>query len=368
VKRIAVIVGTRPEAIKLAPVVHALSRSGGLRPMVVSTAQHGQMAAQILRTFGISVEHDLRVMRKGQSLTELSSRLLARLGAFFDNARVDAAVVQGDTSTAFFGGLSAYYRQIPVGHVEAGLRTGQAYSPFPEEIHRKLLADVAAWHFAPTPEAERRLRRENVPARRIFVTGNTVIDALRRVAGHGNKHFLSKLLGANHGKRILLATCHRRENLPHLGGIAKALAAIASSHPECVVLFPLHPNPAIRAIVDPALAKCGNVVLCRPLAYERFVSCLMAASVVLSDSGGVQEEATALGKPVLVLRDHTERPEGVKSGALKLIGTCPTRIIGEADRLLRDRKAYGRMARTSNVFGDGHAAERIVRILERELR
>jgi UDP-N-acetylglucosamine 2-epimerase (non-hydrolysing) len=368
VKRIAVVVGTRPEAVKLAPVIHALHRSRSLRPIVVSTAQHAHMTEEILQSFGIEVNHNLRVMKKGQSLSELSSRLAARLGRFFHSTPVNAALVQGDTTSTLLGGLCAFYHHIPVGHVEAGLRTGDTRSPFPEETNRRLVADLATWHFAPTRQTAQRLRRENIPPNKIFITGNTVIDALRWMAKRCDQSFLKTLLGDNYGKRIVLVTCHRRENLPHLSDIATALASIASTHPECVLLFPVHPNPVIRAAVGPILSRLPNVRLCEPLSYEKFLGCLKSASLVLSDSGGVQEEATALGRPVLVLRDHTERQEGIAAGALKLVGTSPKRIVSEAHRFLdaHSRHHASRITHhASQVFGDGRAASRIVKILER---
>ncbi len=325
--RVAVIVGTRPEAIKLAPVVQFLSRSKTLVPVTISTSQHGEMVGQTLGSFGITINHDLRVMRKAQTLWDLSGRLASRLGRFLDTHRVDAALVQGDTTSAFFGGLCSFYHHIPVGHVEAGLRTGNFYAPFPEEMNRRLLSSVATWHFAPTPQAAGRLRREGVRP-----------------------------------------TCHRRENHGKpMKAVARGLAELARANAEMIVLFPVHPNPAVRAAMAPQLQSIPNAVLCEPLDYQAFLWCLKRAVLVISDSGGVQEEATALGKPVVVLREQTERPEGIKAGALKLVGTDAGRLVGECQRLLRNAKAHQRICRASSVFGDGHAAERIVKILEQSL-
>ena len=367
--RVAVIVGTRPEAVKMAPVIKALRKSKKLEPITISTSQHQQMTSQILGSFGVGVDHDLKVMRKGQTLWDLSGRLASKLGRLYKCQPIDAVLVQGDTSSALFGGLCAFYHKIPVGHVEAGLRTGNSYSPFPEEMNRKLLGPLATWHFPPTSDAVQRLRREGVAVDRIHLTGNTVVDALRWMVPRCSDAPLKKLIGADAmKKRLILVTCHRRESLGKpMAAVAKAIATIARKHDDVVILFPVHPNPAVREIVLPILGEVPSVVLCEPLDYDQFLSCLKNAHLVLSDSGGVQEEATALGKPVLVLRETTERQEGVKAGALKLVGTDATRIVREAARLLANKKSYQRMCRASNVFGDGLAAERIVKVLERSL-
>jgi len=353
----------------MAPVIRALVKSKSLRPVVVSTSQHRQMTRQILGSFGVKVDHDLKVMRKGQTLWDLSGRLAARLGRFYDQNRVAAVLVQGDTTSAFFGGLCAFYHQIPVGHVEAGLRTHEMYSPFPEEMNRTLLGAVASWHFAPTRDAVKRLRAESVPGGTIFMTGNTVVDALRWMVTRCSVAPLKQLIGvAALRKRLILVTCHRRESFGRpMAAVAGAIATVARENADTVVLFPVHPNPAVRATVLPKLQNIPNVMLCEPLDYGTFLSCLKHAYLVLSDSGGVQEEATALGKPVLVLRESTERQEGVKAGALKLVGTDAKLIVRESGRLLRDAQAYRRMSRASDVFGDGHSAERIVSVLERSL-
>jgi UDP-N-acetylglucosamine 2-epimerase (non-hydrolysing) len=368
--RVAVVVGTRPEAVKMAPVIRALARSRELVPVTISTSQHRDMVRQVLGCFGIRRFTDLHIMRQGQTLSGLSSRLAAGLGRCFAARALDAVLVQGDTSSALFGGLCAFYRQIRVGHVEAGLRTGDRYSPFPEEMNRRLLSPLATWHFAPTAEAAKRLRCEGVPAAAIHLTGNTVVDALRWMAPRCNSVALKQLVGAKAmGQRLILVTCHRRESfgLP-IRRVARAIEKIARTHPEVVILFSVHPNPEVRSAVEPCLGSIANVVLSPPLDYDRFLTCLQHAYFVLSDSGGVQEEATALGKPVLVLRDQTERQEGVQAGALKLVGTDAARIVRESERLLRDPDVHRQMGRASNVFGDGKSAERIVGILERCLR
>ena len=368
--RVAVIVGTRPEAVKMAPVIRALSQSRVLLPVTISTSQHREMVREIFRVFGITRFDDLQVMRRGQTLWNLSSRLAAALGHYFEAHRMDAVLVQGDTSTALFGGLCAFYHRIPVGHVEAGLRTGDRYSPFPEEINRRLLGALATWHFAPTQDAVKQLKREGTPGRAIFLTGNTVVDALHWMAPRNNDITLRKLLGREGMKRrLVLVTCHRRESFGvPMRRIAGAIEAVARAHDDVIFLFPVHPNPEVRRAVVPRLRSVPNVVLCPPLDYAQFLSALKHACFVLSDSGGVQEEAAALGKPVLVLRERTERQEGVRAGALKLVGADPGRIRQESGRLLRDANMYRNMSRASNVFGDGHAARRIVRILEERLR
>ena len=368
-QHIAVIVGTRPEAVKMAPVIRALAKSKTLKPITVSTSQHQQMTHQILGSFGVKVDHDLRVMRKGQTLWDLSGRLVVKLGRFFEANQVAAVLVQGDTTSAFFGGLCAFYHKIPVGHIEAGLRTHEMYSPFPEEMNRTLLGAVATWHFPPTQDAVRRLRAENIAAETIFLTGNTVVDALRWMVPRCSDGPLRKLIGAAAmKKKLILVTCHRRESLGKpMAAVAGAIAKVARENADTVVLFPVHPNPAVRRTVMPLLENLPNVVLCEPLDYDTFLSCLKHAYLVLSDSGGVQEEATALGKPVLVLRESTERQEGVKAGALKLVGTDAKLIVRESNRLLRVPAAYKRMCRASDVFGDGRSAERIVKVLEQAL-
>ncbi len=368
--RIAVIVGTRPEAIKLAPVIRELQRSRRLQPLTISTSQHKQMVRQIFHDFGVRADADLDVMRPRQTLSELSSRLALSLGNFFGHDRVDAVLVQGDTTSAFFGGLCAFYHKIPVGHVEAGLRSGDIYSPFPEEMNRSLLGRVATWNFAPTARAAANLRREGVPARRIHMTGNTVVDALQWMIRRVNDAPLRRLVGKlSRSTKLVLVTCHRRESLgAPMVAVAGAIATLARENPGLVVLFPIHPNPAVREAMMPILKPCPNVSVCEPLNYSDFLACLRRAWLVLSDSGGVQEEATALGKPVLVLREVTERTEGIKAGALQLTGTNKARILRAARRLLRDAAAYRNMAKASKIFGDGRAARRIVSILEHDLR
>jgi UDP-N-acetylglucosamine 2-epimerase (non-hydrolysing) len=369
---VAVIVGTRPEAVKLAPVIRAMEGSKILRPVLVATSQHGAIVRGIFRNFDLQVAHDLHVMRAGQTLWDLSSRLLARLGRFFAGHKVAAVLVQGDTTSALCGAMAAFYHHLPTGHVEAGLRTGNVAAPFPEEMNRTLLTRLVSWHFAPTTLAADRLRGEGIPTSMVFHTGNPVVDALRWMMSRCRlkESALAKLIGRNNLDRpLILVTCHRRESLGQaMRSVARGLARVAQSQPEAVILFPLHPNPAVRQAMLPRLSRLPNVILCGPLDYLQFVACLQHARFVLSDSGGIQEEATALGKPLLVLRHETERPEGLSTGVVKLVGTEAGRILRECDRLLTDQRVYARMCQASDVFGDGRAGPRIVRILEKQLR
>ena len=366
-RTIAVIVGTRPEAIKLAPVIRELSSSDFLKPFTISTSQHGEMVEQVFNNFGIAADIDLHVMRPRQKLWDLTAILSTQLGEHFSTNPVEAVLVQGDTTTALIGGLAAFYHKIPVGHVEAGLRSHDRYSPFPEELNRTLLGRLAQWHFSPTPYAADLLRRENIDGGSIYVTGNTVVDALHWMTRHLRCREIRPGI-LNGERKLVLVTCHRRENLGlPMRSVALAIKHLADSHPQAHFLFPMHPNPGVRELIQPILAKQNGVTLCEPLNYEEFLSALQQSYFVLSDSGGVQEEATALGKPVLVLRRETERPEGVKAGTLRLVGTDVQDILREAHELLVNPKRHGEMSNGSGVFGDGHAAEKIVRILEQNL-
>jgi UDP-N-acetylglucosamine 2-epimerase (non-hydrolysing) len=366
-KTIAVIVGTRPEAIKLAPVIRSLQASDSLRPLTISTSQHAEMTAQIFQSFGITPDLDLGVMRPRQSLWDLTAALTTALGQVFSGNRIDGVVVQGDTTSAFVGGLCAFYHQIPVAHVEAGLRSHDRYSPFPEELNRTMLSRLANWHFAPTDFSASLLRAENIPDDSIFVSGNTVVDALQWMIQHSKA---STLPGSvpNDARSLILVTCHRRENIgTPMRSVALAIKHLAENNAGIHFLFPLHPNPSVRENVKPLLKNRAGITLCEPLNHDEFLNALRQSRFVLSDSGGVQEEATALGKPVLVLRRETERPEGVMAGTLRLIGTDVQDIIRETENLLTNPAAYDAMTKGSSVFGDGHAAEHITRILEEKL-
>lgn len=367
-RRVLLIFGTRPEAIKLFPVVRALAAAPGLDVRTCVTAQHRGLLDQVLAIAGLTPDIDLDLMEPGQALEQLTARLLTGLGKVMDEERPDRVIVQGDTATAMVGALAAYYRKVPVSHVEAGLRSGDIYQPWPEEVNRRIVAPIADQHFAPTETAAEALRRENIDPATIHVTGNTVIDALlatraRIEAEPGLSAGLDPIADRFAGKRVILVTTHRRENFG--GGmedIARALGRIADRD-DTAILFPMHPNPNVVAAMDRLLGDRPNVARIPPLDYPHFIRALELSDVVLSDSGGVQEEAPALGKPVLVMRETTERPEGVAAGTARLVGTDPERIVSEISTLLDVPSAYSAMARAHNPFGDGHASERIAGIV-----
>jgi len=368
--RILVVFGTRPEAIKLFPVIAALRAAPGLEPVVLVTGQHREMLDQVLEIAGLVPDHDLALMQPGQSLDQISARLLTGIGAVLDAEQPDMVIVQGDTATAMCGALAAYYRKIPVGHVEAGLRSGNIYHPWPEEVNRKIIGSFADLHFAPTETAANALRREAVAESRIFVTGNTVVDALQWVTQQladdpGRAGVMAPVEARFAGKRIIGVTTHRRENFGSgMDDIAAAIRTLAARE-DVAIVFPVHLNPAVRAAMLPILGDLPNVALLEPLDYINFTRLLQVADLMLTDSGGVQEEAPALGKPVLVMRDTTERPEGVVAGTARLVGTDRATIIAEASRLLDDPAAYAAMAQAHNPFGDGQSAGRIADIIGR---
>jgi UDP-N-acetylglucosamine 2-epimerase (non-hydrolysing) len=371
-ERILLVFGTRPEAIKLLPVYAALHADPRFEPLVCVSAQHRDMLDQVLAIAHMVPDFDLDLMRPDQSLDGLTASLLTGLGEVMDRVQPARVLVQGDTATAMAGALAAYYRRIPVDHVEAGLRSGDIYHPWPEEVNRKVIATMASLHFAPTTVSHDALIGEGVPPDRVHLTGNTVIDALHWVNGRIAQHpelagGLADLEARFAGKRIIGVTCHRRENHGQgLEAIAAAIAQIAS-RPDVAVIFPVHPNPNVRSVMHAALRGCSNVALIDPLDYPHFVRLLGLADLMLTDSGGVQEEAPALGKPVLVMRETTERPEGVTAGTAKLVGTQTARIVAATHALLDDPAAYQRMARAHNPFGDGQAAHRIVELLGHEI-
>lgn len=370
--RILSVFGTRPEAIKMAPVVRALDGDARFQSLLCVTAQHRQMLDQVLEIFGIHPDYDLDMMRPGQDLTDITVGVLAGLRDIITDAEPDLILVHGDTSTTMAATLAGYYARIPVGHVEAGLRTGFKYLPWPEEINRKVTGAIATLHFAPTPTARDNLLRENVCADEIFVTGNTVIDALLGVVERiedspGLAESLSRDLPLAEGKRTILVTGHRRENFG--GGferICEALALLARRE-DVEIVYPVHLNPNVQGPVERLLGDLPNVRLLPPLDYLPFVNLLRRADLVLTDSGGVQEEAPSLGKPVLVMRDKTERPEAVEAGTVKLVGTDTNAIVVEASRLLDDAEAYRAMSFAHNPYGDGEAARRIVTALAAHL-
>lgn len=363
-----VVLGTRPEAIKLFPVINRLKAEAGATVTVCATAQHRQMLDQVLKLTHIVPDVDLNVMTVNQSLDRLTSRLLEGIGEVLDKMRPNRVIVQGDTTTAMAGALACYYRRIPVSHVEAGLRSGDIYAPWPEEVNRKIVGTIADQHFAPTERAAQALRRENVPEDRIHVTGNTVVDALLAAKSivDSDPHLASRWNGvrANHGnRRIILVTCHRRENFGSgVLNIVDALLEILRRENVAIVL-PVHPNPNVQDVLSARLSGHPRVELISPQEYTDFVSLLSLSYLVLTDSGGVQEEAPTFGKPVLVMRETTERPEGVEAGTARLVGANFRTIVDETVRLLDDDDHYSAMSRAHNPFGDGRASERIVRTL-----
>lgn len=362
--RILVCFGTRPEAIKMFPVVHALRNRGGMDVRIAVTAQHRDLLDQVLEIGEIVPDIDLDLMRAGQSLDELSARILTSFGKALDELKPDRVLVHGDTLTTMMVTLTAYFRKIPVGHVEAGLRSGDIYSPWPEEVNRKVAGAVADLHFAPTQGAAEALLAENVPPSAIHITGNTVIDALfatrtKVEAKPALAAGLDEVASRFAGKRLIAVTAHRRENFgAGMQNIADALATLAKRK-DVAVIFPVHPNPNVRPVMEAALGRLDNVALLEPLDYPHFVRLMATADLLLTDSGGVQEEGPSFGKPVLVMRDTTERPEGIEAGTAKLVGTDRELIVREVTCLLDDAQAYEAMSRAHNPYGDGQAAARI---------
>lgn len=356
-----VVVGTRPEAIKMAPVIrHLKQHSLSLNTRVVVTAQHREMLDEVLQLFTVQADIDLNLMREGQSLPAFTSDALQALSRVFLHEKPNLILVQGDTTTAFVASLAAFYEKLPVAHVEAGLRTYDLHKPFPEEMNRRLVTVLARLHFAPTAQARDNLIRECVDPLRIFVTGNPVIDALRLIRERGIATALSRLPFLRSGLRTLLVTAHRRENHGEpLRRICRAISRLVRYYPDIQIVWPVHPNPHVEENVWKMIGKSERIYLTEPLDYCSFVGVLALSEFALSDSGGVQEEGPALGKPVLVLRDTTERPEGVAAGVTKLIGCTEARIFEEASRLLGSPERYREMARKISPYGDGRAAERI---------
>lgn len=356
--------GTRPEAIKMCPLVLEMQKYPDfIEPIVAVTAQHREMLDQVLQLFAIKPDYDLNIMTAGQTLYDVTGRALAGLKDVLAEAQPDMVLVHGDTTTTFVGALASFYAQIPVGHVEAGLRTGNKFSPYPEEMNRKLTGAIADIHFAPTSTSKNNLLKENIDPAAIVVTGNTVIDALQTTVKADYRFTdsgLQKALAG--GKRLILVTTHRRENLGEpMRHVYQALRKVLENHPNVEAIFPVHKNPKVREIVDEELGKLAQVHLIEPLDYEPFANLMAKVDIVLTDSGGIQEEAPALGKPVLVLRDTTERPEAVDAGTVKLVGTAYDDVLRETSLLLDDSKYYQSMAEAANPYGDGRACERIIR-------
>ncbi|HLK10383.1 MAG TPA: UDP-N-acetylglucosamine 2-epimerase (non-hydrolyzing) [Candidatus Binatia bacterium] len=364
-RRILCVFGTRPEAIKMVPVVRALAaHAPRLRPVVCVTDQHQEMLDQVLDFFGVAPDHRLGVMREGQSPSEVAARVLERLPPVLAAVRPAAVLVQGDTTTTLAAALAAFYGGVPVGHVEAGLRTYRKDAPFPEEVNRQLTTPIAEWHFAATAWARDNLLRERVAPEKVTVTGNPVIDALQWALAHLGVRRGAVLPGIERGRRLVLVTAHRRESFgAPFRELCEALRTLAEGNPEVELVYPVHLNPEVQAPVRGILAGVPRIHLLPPVDYWTMVDLLERCTLVLTDSGGIQEEAPSLGKPVLVLRETTERPEGIEAGTARLVGTSRARIVAEAERLLRDPAHYAAMATAHNPFGDGHAGERIARVL-----
>lgn len=382
-KKIGVVAGTRPECIKMAPVYFELQRSETLEPVFLATAQHRQMLDQTLNVFGIRPEHDLDLMQPGQTLADLTARVIQSVSQWCQREQPAALLVQGDTTTVLASAIAAFYHGVPVGHVEAGLRTGNMQSPFPEEMNRRLTSPLAKWHFCPTDLSRDNLLAESIDGSQIFVTGNTVVDALLwvrdQLASRGVTRdsvirstgmpapFVDRFLVPEDGRWILV-TGHRRESFG--GGferICQAIAELARRYPDVGILYPVHLNPNVREPVNRLLGSNPAIALIEPVDYLQFVWLMDHCTFLLSDSGGVQEEAPSLGKPVLVMRDTTERPEGVAAGTCRLVGTEPQRILEEAALLLDDPAEYRRRSSLANPYGDGQASQRIRQVLEASL-
>lgn len=366
-KRVMCVFGTRPEAVKLAPVVHALRKSEKLEPVVAVTGQHREMLDQMMKWFDVKAQYDLDLMQHGQTLASLTGRVLSGVDDLLTKDRPDLLLVQGDTVTVMAAALAAFYQKVPVGHVEAGLRTNDRYNPFPEEMARRQTARLATLHFSPTPLAVANLKAEGI-VENVFMTGNTVIDALLDTAGRLNENSIDKKLFGDTDfdkYKVLLVTAHRRENWGQgMDEIALALRQIADLFPEVQVLYPIHKNPVVRESIEPVFAGHDRLTLVEPLDYVPFVYAMRRSHFVLTDSGGVQEEAPALGKPVLVMRTNTERPEAVAAGAARLVGVTRDSIVAGASALMESAEQYASMSTAVNPFGDGHAADRIVAAIE----
>ncbi len=373
-RRILILLGTRPEVIKLAPVIMALRRRADVfETIVCSTGQHREMFDQAMQGFGLKEDMNLGLMTPKQTLAGITSLAFAAIDKALDETRPDAILVQGDTTSAMCGAMCGFYQRVPVGHVEAGLRTGDIYSPFPEEVNRSVIGKVAAWHFVPTPRSGDNLRREGVPEAKIHLTGNTVVDALQwmrqRLPGQAPDELPATAAKAIEGHRLILVTGHRRESFGEgMASMCRALRALADRFTDSTIIYPVHLNPNVQQPVREILSDHPRIHLLPPVAYGTLLWLMNRACIILSDSGGIQEEAPSFGKPLLVLRDTTERPEVIEAGCAKLVGTNETRVVEEATRLLSDKAAYAAMADRENPFGDGRAAERIADILEKQVQ
>lgn len=366
VPKVMVVYGTRPEAIKVAPVIKALEADPNLEPIVVVTAQHREMLDQVNQVFDIEPDVDLNLMAHGQTLNSIAGSVISKIDEVLTEHEPDAVVVQGDTTTVMGAAIAAFNREIPVVHLEAGLRSGDINSPFPEEANRKIVSQIARVHLAPTMVSRSNLLADGVPDENIHVIGNTVIDALQWAVERPVVFSTPELQAIeSDDRRVLLVTTHRRENLgDNMMNIGKAMRHLATEYSDLLIVWPAHKNPKVRASIAPQIEDLDNVVSIEPVEYGEFSHLINASDIVLTDSGGIQEEAPSLGKPVLVLRENTERPEAVDAGTVKLIGTATEKIIAEVSRLLDDKKAYRDMANAVNPYGDGHSAGRSVPILK----
>ena len=358
--RVMTVFGTRPDTIKMAPVVHALHAHNDIESIVCVTAQHRQMLDDLLELFEIVPQYDLDIMTPDQTLTQITTRVLIGMESVLREARPDVVLVHGDTTTSTSAALAAFYQHIPVGHVEAGLRTSERWLPFPEEMNRRLTGTLAAFHFSPTPLARRHLLLENVAPDDIIVTGNTVIDAFLATAARADLPAPPRFDELDRGRPIVLVTAHRRENHPYMRELCEAMRAVAALPERPQIYWPVHPSPHVRPIAQDVLGEVPGVILVDPIDYAHMVAAVKASTLVLTDSGGLQEEAPCLGRPVLVMREETERPEGLEAGTLELVGHGKAEILAAAARLLSDPVAYARMARAANPYGDWRAADRIV--------
>jgi UDP-N-acetylglucosamine 2-epimerase (non-hydrolysing) len=366
--RVMTVFGTRPDTIKMAPVVHALRASEAIDDIICVTAQHRQMLDDLLELFSIEPQYDLDIMTENQTLTQITTRVLEGMEPVLEQAAPDVVLVHGDTTTSTSAALAAFYRQIPVGHVEAGLRTNDRWLPFPEEMNRRLTGTIASYHFAPTALAREHLLREFVDGGDIVVTGNTVIDAFLETSRRADLPEPPRINELDRSRPIIVVTAHRRENHPFMREMCEAIRDIVELESRPQIYWPVHPSPHVRPIAHQILGGIEGVTLVDPIDYAQMVVAVRASTFVLTDSGGLQEEAPTLGKPVLVMREETERPEGLEAGTLQLVGHDRATIVAAAYRLLHDADAYARMARAANPYGDGHAAPRIVAWLLARLR
>lgn len=361
-KKIMTIFGTRPEAIKMAPLVKELEKNVNLKPIVVVTAQHREMLDSVLEVFDIKPDYDLNIMKQNQSLSELTSRALIKIDEVIKTERPDMVLVHGDTTSTLSGGLAAFYNQVPIGHVEAGLRTWNKHSPFPEELNRVVVGDMADLNFAPTNKAAKNLLEENKDPSSVVVTGNTAIDTMKYTI---TDNYESEIISKYKGKKIILLTAHRRENLGEpMHNIFNAIAKLVDEYEDIVIVYPIHKNPKVREIANKYFSNKDRIEVIEPLDVIDFHNFANKSYLILTDSGGVQEEAPSLGKPVLVLRDTTERPEGVDAGTLKVIGTSSESVYSQTKQLLDSQEEYEKMSFASNPYGDGYASQRICENIE----